>query len=302
MDQSGSATSADGTIPERFRALPRTLYVVATPLGNLRDVTLRALDVLGSADIIAAEDTRVTSVLLRHYGIATRTLSLHQHNEAVQSEKIVELLAAGRSVALVSDAGTPGISDPGARVVRAARSHGLPVVPIPGASSAIAAVSATGLTSQRFLFLGFMPHAAKARRALLESVATVDAALVVFEAPHRVAEAIVDLAMTLGGERSLTIAREITKKFETIATMTVAQAPAWLASDPHRERGEIVLLVDAPTTTATHAPTTVDVRRLMAALIAELPPARAARIAAVATGLSRDVCYEEALALKKREG
>ena len=157
--------------PARFFAAPATLYVVATPLGNLRDLTFRAVDILGSADTIAAEDTRVTGVLLRHYGIATRPISLHEHNEAARAVRIVEELRAGRSVALVSDAGTPAISDPGARLVRAVRDAGFAVVPIPGACAAIAAVSAAGLDAERWLFLGFLPSAAKARRELLASVA-----------------------------------------------------------------------------------------------------------------------------------
>ena len=171
MDEGGDADGIDGTALSRHRAVPRTLYVVATPLGNLRDLTLRALDVLGSVDVIAAEDTRVTGVLLRHYGIATRPLSLHEHNEEARAAQIVANLGAGRSVALVSDAGTPAVSDPGARLVRAVRDAGLSVVPIPGANAAIAAVSAAGLHAERFVFLGFLPTVAKARRALLAAVA-----------------------------------------------------------------------------------------------------------------------------------
>jgi precorrin-6B methylase 1 len=177
----GGAASADGRV-RRFLAVPGTLYVVATPLGNLRDLTLRAIDVLGSADVIAAEDTRVSGVLLRHFGIATHPISVHEHNEAARSDEIVRDLRAGRSVALVSDAGTPSISDPGARLVRAVRAAGFPVVPIPGPCAAIAAVSAAGLDADRLLFLGFLPPAAKARRELLASVAREPCALVIYEA------------------------------------------------------------------------------------------------------------------------
>ena len=299
MGDDVSAMSPDGTASPRFCASPGTLYVVATPLGNLRDLTLRAVDVLGSADVIAAEDTRVTSVLLRHCGIGTRPLSLREHNEARRAAQVVDLLRAGRSVALVSDAGTPAISDPGARLVRAVRAAGLPVVPIPGANAAIAAVSAAGLTADRFLFLGFLPPAPKGRRELLAAVARLPVALVVYEAPHRVRETVMQLGNALGGARTLVVAREITKKFEAISQMTLAAASDWFAADPNRERGEFVLLVDAPEETATAAgAAALDVHRLLAALVEELPPARAARVAAAATGLPRAELYARALAIK----
>jgi 16S rRNA (cytidine1402-2'-O)-methyltransferase len=303
MDEGGEAAGADDATAAQtathFVAAPGTLYVVATPLGNLRDLTLRAIDILGSADAIAAEDTRVTGVLLRHIGIATRPISLHEHNEAARAGEIVRVLRAGRSVALVSDAGTPAISDPGARLVRAVREAGFPVVPIPGACAAIAAVSAAGLAAERLLFLGFLPAAAKARRELLASVAREPSALVIYEAPHRVGATVAELGAALGGDRSLVVARELTKKFETITQMTLAEAPDWFAADPNRERGEFVLLVDAPTTSATVSDaSTVDFRRLLAALVVELPPARAARVAAAATGLPRDMLYAQALAMK----
>ena len=163
MDENGDAHNASGATEERNRAVSGTLYVVATPVGNLRDLTLRALDVLGSVDVIAAEDTRVTGVLLRHYGIATRPLALHEHNEVARADEIVSMLEGGRSVAVVSDAGTPGVSDPGARLVRKVRETGFPVVPIPGANAAIAAFSTAGLRAERFVFLGFLPAPAKAQ-------------------------------------------------------------------------------------------------------------------------------------------
>ena len=303
MDESGDAASAEGVAALRFRALPGTLYVVATPVGNLRDVTLRALDVLGSADVIAAEDTRTTGVLLRHYGIATRPLSLHEHNEAARATQLVALLQEGRSVALVSDAGTPAVSDPGAWLVRAVRDAGLPVVPVPGANAAIAAVSAAGLAAERFLFLGFLPTGANARRELLAAIAHLPVALVLYEAPHRVRDTVTHLGDALDGQRTLVIAREITKKFEAIARMTLAEAPKWFAADPNHVRGEFVLLIDAAPAaqTATGDPS-IDARRLLTALVAELPPARAARVAAAATGLPRDVLYAQAVALKGDRG
>jgi len=303
MGDGGNAEIGEVTAPLRFRASPGTLYVVATPLGNLRDLTLRALDVLGSADAIAAEDTRVTGVLLRHYGISTRPLSLHEHNEAARAAQIVAQLRAGRSVALVSDAGTPAVSDPGARLVRAVRDAGFPVVPIPGANAAIAAVSAAGLAAGRFVFLGFLPAAAKLRRELLAAVAPLPVALVVYEAPHRVRATVAHLGEALGGERTLVVAREVTKKFESITQTTLGEAPGWFAADPNHERGEFVLVIDAPPDAELAAgDSAFDVRRLLTALVAELPPARAARVAAAATGLPRDALYAQALALKVERG
>jgi 16S rRNA (cytidine1402-2'-O)-methyltransferase len=301
MDENGGAHNAIGATGERYRALSGTLYVVATPLGNLRDTTLRALDILASADVVAAEDTRVTGVLLRHYGIATRPLALHEHNELARAEEIVAMLNSGRSVAMVSDAGTPGVSDPGARLVRRVRDAGLPVVPIPGASAAIAAFSTAGLSADRFVFLGFLPSAAKAQRELLAAVEQLPFALVVYEAPHRVRATVARLGEALGGDRTLVIAREITKKFEAIARMTLAEGPGWFAADPNHAKGEFVLLIDAPLQTGDAVERgQCDTRRLLAALVAELPPARAARVAAAATGISRETLYAQALALKGR--
>jgi 16S rRNA (cytidine1402-2'-O)-methyltransferase len=303
--RAGPIAAADEE-PSRFRAEPGTLYVVATPVGNLRDVTLRALDILGTADVIAAEDTRVTATLLRHFGIAARPLALHEHNETARAVQIVAALRDARSVALVSDAGTPAVSDPGARLVRAVHDAGLPVVPIPGANAAIAAVSAAGLVASHFLFLGFLPAMAKARRDLLHTLAPLPCALVIYEAPHRVEATIAALNDVLGGMRELTVARELTKKFETIARMPLAVASAWLAEDANRQRGEFVLLVDAPaarTRDATDAMrSSPDADRWLRALVAELPPARAARVVAAVTGVPRDHLYARALALKADAG
>ena len=295
----GSEVAADGETA-RFRAEPQTLYVVATPLGNLADITLRAIDILGSADVVAAEDTRVTAVLLRRYGIAARPVSLHEHNEAQRVARIVADLAAGRSVALCSDAGTPAVSDPGARLVRAVRDAGFPVVPIPGANAAVAALSAAGLVAERFVFLGFLPAAAKARRELLDRYAGLPCALAIYEAPHRVRASVAALAEALGGEREVVIARELTKKFEAIDRMPLAAAADWLAADANRTRGEFVLLVDAPAAAAAGdeaAAPSPDALRWLAALAAELPPSRAARIVAAMTGAPRDALYARALAL-----
>ena len=281
-----------------LRAEPGALYVVATPIGNLRDVTLRALDILRSADVVAAEDTRVTSTLLARYGITTRPRALHQHNEARQVDALVAELAAGRSVALVSDAGTPAVSDPGARLVRAARAAGHRVVPIPGANALATAVSAAGLAAERFVFIGFLPTQAKARRECLATIAQWPVALVFYEAPHRVTGTVAELMGALDTQRTLVVARELTKRFETIASMPLRDAAAWLAADANRRRGELVLIVDEPVQPAA---TSLDTDRLLAALLDELPPSRAARVAAAASGAPRDALYARALALQARQ-
>ena len=301
MHRTESLGPADSTAAaSRFLAAPGTLYVVATPLGNLRDLTLRALDILKSADVIAAEDTRVTAVLLRHFGIATRPLSLHAHNEARRAGEIVAVLRSGRSVALVSDAGTPAVSDPGAALVGSVRAAGYAVVPIPGANAAVAAISAAGLGAERFAFLGFLPSSAKRRRELVQSAGAQSQAIVLYEAPHRVQETVAELAQWLDGTRTLVIARELTKKFESIAAVPLAEASDWLAADPDRQRGEFVLIVDARSAADPPEPSgfTPEVERWLALLAHELPPARLARIAAAATGIARDALYAKAQLLK----
>jgi len=273
--------------------------VVATPLGNLGDLSARARDTLAQADLIAAEDTRVTAVLLAHYGIVTRVTALHEHNEQQKTPALLAELAAGRRVVLVSDAGTPAVSDPGARLVRAAREAGYRVIPIPGPSALTAALSAAGLEAGEVLFAGFLPSAAKARRETLERIGRLPCALVFYEAPHRVRVAVEALAATLDPARTLVVARELTKIFETITAMPLADAPAWFAADANRERGEFVLLVDAPPVGVQASALPIDADRLLDALLAELPPAKAARVAAVATGLSRDELYARAVARRE---
>ncbi len=291
---------ADHGVDEAFRAMPGSLYVVATPLGNLRDLTLRALDVLATASVIAAEDTRVTATLLRHYGIATKMHSLHAHNEASRAEPLIAMLAAGESIALVSDAGTPAISDPGARVVRAAREAGYPVIPLPGPSALTTALSAAGLDAEEFAFLGFLPLQAKARRERLAAFADLPAAIVLYEAPHRVRATVADLAAALGVARALVVGRELTKAFETITRIPLGKADAWFAADPNRERGEFVLIVDRMPAAARVADAALspDAERWLVALLEELPPARAARVVAAVAGIKREAVYARALALK----
>lgn len=280
-------------------AAAATLYVVATPLGHLRDITLRALDVLSAVDLIYAEDTRVSAVLLARHGVTTRPQALHAHNEARRVSEVIAALAAGRSVALITDAGTPAISDPGARIVRAVREAGWRVVPVPGPSAVVAALSAAGILASHFLFAGFLPTRRGERDALLQSLATLDAALVFYEAPHRVAKTVDALLEALGGERMLVVARELTKAFETIAAMPLADAPAWLAADANRERGEFVLIVDAPVAAAP-ATDAVDAGALrwIDALVAEMPPSRAAQVVARMTGAPRDALYRYATSRK----
>jgi 16S rRNA (cytidine1402-2'-O)-methyltransferase len=275
--------------------------VVATPLGHLRDVTLRALDVLGAVDVVAAEDTRVTAKLLSHYGVSTRTVALHAHNEAARAQDLVARLAAGESVALVTDAGTPAVSDPGARLVRAARDAGYTIAAVPGPSAITAAVSVAGLHAESFLFAGFPPTQAKARREWLDRVARLPVAVVMYEAPHRVVATAGDIVKSFGAERTLVVAREITKAFETIARMPLREAPAWFAADANRSRGEFVLIVDTPEGGGQAHPVLDEgVARWLTALLTELPPARAARVVASVTGIARDEIYELAMKIKSR--
>ena len=212
------------------------LYVVATPLGNLGDISSRALAVLRGADAVACEDTRHTRKLLDHFGIRAETFALHEHNEAAAAARLLGLLREGRTVALVSDAGTPAVSDPGARAVAAVREAGFEVFPVPGPNAAIAALSASGLTDPHFLFYGFLPTKQAARRKAIAALKGLPCALVFYEAPHRIEETVADLAAELQPQRSLVIARELTKLFESIVRLPLAEAPAWLAADENRRR------------------------------------------------------------------
>lgn len=273
----------------------KALHVVATPIGNLDDITARALETLSTADVIACEDTRHTRRLLDHFGIRAATLALHEHNEAAATEKVLALLREGRRVALVSDAGTPGISDPGARAVATVRAAGFPVVPLPGANAAIAAMSAAGLADERFLFAGFLPSRAGARGTAIEALARIDAALVFYEAPHRVAETVADLAARLEPGRTLVIARELTKLFEQIASMPLPEGPAWFAADDNHRRGEFVLIVSGP---PPREGLDAETERVLKLLLTDLPVKQAARLAAEITGAAKNDLYQRALQLK----
>lgn len=285
-----SATDANAVMPTA------SLYVVATPIGNLQDISLRAIKVLKGAAVIAAEDTRTSGTLLAHYGIATKLIAAHEHNEMEAAARIVELLRAGQSVALISDAGTPAISDPGARLVRAVRAAGCTVIPIPGANAAVSALSAAGLEGP-FHFAGFLPPKSTARRAALRTLAELPATLVVYEAPHRIVELVDDLALEYPGTRRVVLARELTKRFETIHATTVAEAPSWLAADTNHQRGEFVVLVEAAPAQTREIDS--EAERVLGLLLAELPVKTAAKLAAAISGAPRNALYARALELKK---
>lgn len=276
------------------------LYVVATPIGNLSDITLRALEVLAAADTIAAEDTRNTRHLLQHHGISdARLLALHQHNERGAAEKVIALLQQEQSVALVTDAGTPAVSDPGAVLVEAVRAAGFRVIPIPGASAAVAALSASGLSAPHFLFYGFLPNKSGARRTALQALAEHSYTLVFYEAPHRILECVEDLQAVFGDARDIVFAREVTKLFESIHRCKLGEALAWLNSDPNNQRGEFVLLVSgAPLETGA---IDAETERILKLLLKDLPLKQAVQLAAKITGSGRNELYQQALSMKTSE-
>jgi 16S rRNA (cytidine1402-2'-O)-methyltransferase len=274
-----------------------TLYVVATPIGNTADITLRALHVLGLADRIAAEDTRNTGQLLARYGIDKPLIAVHEHNEREAAQRVIEHLRSGERVACVSDAGTPGISDPGARLVDAVRDAGFQVVPLPGASALATALSVAGDWVATFTFVGFLPPKPKQRAAALQALAAHEQALVFYEAPHRIADTVQALAHAFGPARRLLIARELTKLHESIHHCTLAEGPAWLAGDPNRQRGEFVLVVEGASAQASSGD---DHDALLRMLLEEVPVKSAAKLAAALTGASRNALYARALELKDR--
>ncbi len=284
---------------EHPQKLEAALYVVATPIGNLRDITLRALDVLAGADVVAAEDTRNTSHLLKHHGIhAKQLIAVHQHNERGAAEKLAAMIQSGLSVAFVSDAGTPAVSDPGALLVQAVLAAGLRVIPIPGSSAAVAALSASGLTAPHFLFYGFLPNKSAARRTALQGLLAHPYTLVFYEAPHRIVECINDLCAVLGGERQIVLAREVTKLFETIHACPLSEAEGWLESDANQQRGEFVVLVSGALPTAGFSAETLNTLSL---LLEALPLKQAVQLAAKISGANRSELYQHALALKQAE-
>jgi 16S rRNA (cytidine1402-2'-O)-methyltransferase len=295
LHQAASATTSGQQHPAG------ALYVVATPIGNLADLTLRAIHVLGLVDAVACEDTRVTGQLLRHLGLDKPLLALHQHNEAAAAQGVVERLAQGQRVAYASDAGTPAISDPGAVLVAAVAVAGHRVLPIPGASSAVAALSAAGdALAHGFAFLGFAPAKGAERRAWLQAACDAPGCQVLFEAPHRIAS-LVDVLAAAAPQRRVTLCRELTKQFETIVTLPAADGPAWLAADANRSRGEFVLVLHAlPAPAAADADALpAEALRLLGPLLRDLPLKQAVALAAELSGAPRNALYQRALALRE---
>lgn len=273
------------------------LYVVATPIGNLDDWSPRAVATLKAVTVVAAEDTRHSGRLLQHFNIPTRLVAVHDHNEAGRVEGLLAQLERGDDIALISDAGTPLISDPGYRLVAAAQSLGFRVVPIPGACAAIAALSAAGLPSDRFIFEGFLPAKTVGRRERLQQLAGETRTLMFYEAPHRIVECLQDMAAVLGGDRRIVLARELTKTFETVRQYSLTEMLVWVSADPDQQRGEIVLVLEgAPEATGEQDWHEAD--RVLGILLAELPVKQAAALAAGITGLKKNALYERALVLK----
>ncbi|MBO9536221.1 16S rRNA (cytidine(1402)-2'-O)-methyltransferase [Herbaspirillum sp.] len=295
MNQNTSAAAAILSDAAQQNYPVSALYVLATPIGNACDITLRALHVLAIADAVACEDTRNTSQLLQRYGLSKTLLAAHEHNEREAAARIVERLRQGERIALVSDAGTPAVSDPGARVVDAVRAAGLQVVPLPGASAAVTALSASGLDDQRFHFVGFLPSKARQRETALQELASMQAALVFYEAPHRIVETVQAMLQVFGPQRQVVLARELTKLFESIHRCPLGEAPAWLEEDANRQRGEFVVLVQgAPPSDGNQA----DAERILRILLEELPVKQAATLTAQITGQKKNALYERALELK----
>ena len=278
--------------------IPGILYVVATPIGNLGDITLRAIETLKIVDAIAAEDTRHTSGLLSHFGISKKLIAVHEHNEQQSAEKLVLALKNGENVALVTDAGTPAVSDPGAIVVKVVRDAGIKVVPIPGVSAVVAALSASGIMQNGFYFHGFLPASGAARRKQLEALKAQTVTLVFYEAPHRIIESVEDIAKVLGENRQITFCRELTKTFETIYTCPVSHASAWLQADSNQQRGEFVVLIEAASVVKAQE-ISEEAQRVLKCLLAELPLKQAVALATEITNLKKNDLYELALKLKQ---
>ncbi|CAH0648942.1 16S rRNA (cytidine(1402)-2'-O)-methyltransferase [Pseudomonas juntendi] len=278
-----------------------TLYVVATPIGNLDDMSARALKVLADVALIAAEDTRHSIRLLQHFGIDTPLAACHEHNERDEGGRFLGKLLAGEDVALVSDAGTPLISDPGYHLVRQARAAGVSVVPVPGACALIAALSAAGLPSDRFIFEGFLPARQAGRLARLEQVREEPRTLIFYEAPHRILECLEDMETVFGGERPALLARELTKTFETLKGLPLAELRAFVAGDSNQQRGECVVLVGGWSAPEGEQAISSEAQRVLDLLLAELPLKRAAALASEITGVRKNLLYQRALDKQKAQ-
>jgi len=273
-----------------------TLYIVATPIGNLEDLTPRAVRVLKEADLIAAENTRHSGKLAAHFGIATRMIAVHDHNEREQVPRLIESLKAGKSIAFISDAGTPLVSDPGFPLVRAARAESLPVVPIPGPCAAIVALSVAGLPSDRFVFEGFPPPKS-CRRQRFAELCEDPRTLVFYESPHRVLECLADMVAVFGAEREAVVARELTKQFETVRGDSLGALEVWLQTDSEQLRGEFVILLHGAERTEQQV-AQAEAERVLRILLTELPVSQAAALAAKIAGAKKNELYELALLLK----
>jgi len=274
-----------------------TLYVVATPIGNLEDMTPRAIRILSEVDLIAAEDTRHSGKLLKHFGIEAKTEALHEHNERSQVPRLIEILQAGKSIAFITDAGTPLVSDPGFHLVRSARQVGLTVIPVPGACAAIAALSVAGLPSDRFVFEGFPPAKSAARRAVFEKLREETRTLIFYESPHRIRESLGEMTEIFGPEREAVLARELTKQFETVHDGTLRELSEWVGRDPHQQLGEFVILIHGVPRAEREA-VDEEAERVLGILLEELPVSQAAALAAKITGLKKNKLYDFALSLK----
>ncbi|WP_341274848.1 16S rRNA (cytidine(1402)-2'-O)-methyltransferase [Rhodocyclus gracilis] len=274
------------------------LYLAATPIGNLGDITQRTLDILRAVPWIAAEDTRHSAPLLARFGAKGKLIACHQHNEEAAAAHLIARLAAGESVAYVSDAGTPAISDPGARLVARVRDAGFRVVPLPGACAAVTAFSAAGFADERFLFYGFLPAKAGQRDDALRALQSTPCALIFYEAPHRILDTVTALANVLGGEREVLLARELTKLFEQLHVCRLDEAHAWLSADADRQRGEFVIAVASAR--ADTAADDAESERVLSLLLADgLPVKQAAKLAHAITGAPRNALYQRALALRQ---
>lgn len=271
------------------------LYVVATPIGNLDDISARALRVLREVKLIAAEDTRHSQRLLQHFGIETPLAPCHEHNEREQGGRFITRLLGGDDVALISDAGTPLISDPGFHLVRQARAAGIRVVPVPGPSALIAALSAAGMPSDRFIFEGFLPAKAAARHARLEALREEPRTLIFYEAPHRLLESLEAMKDVFGAERPVVLARELTKTFETLRDLPLGELCEWVRGDTNQQRGECVLLIGGWQAPQGDDAVSADALRVLDLLLAELPLKRAAALAAEITGVRKNLLYQVAL-------
>ncbi|MFT6300629.1 MAG: 16S rRNA (cytidine1402-2'-O)-methyltransferase [Saprospiraceae bacterium] len=277
------------------------LYVVATPIGNMDDMSPRAVDVLKAVDLVAAEDTRHSSRLFSHFGIKTPMVSYHDHSDNKQIHTILDMLLCGKSVALISDAGTPLISDPGYRLVKTIRKKGLKIVPIPGSCALIAAISASGLSSDRFIFEGFLPAKSAGRISKLKSVAEERRTLMFYEAPHRILETLTDMIGVFGEGRQVVIARELTKTYETFLSGPLADVLLQVKADDNQQKGEIVLVVEG-SSLPEKDPDDVEAKRILSILLEDVSLKQAASLAAKITGVQKNLLYKLALSLKEQVG